>query len=369
MKVAFRTDASKNIGTGHVMRCLTLADALHIHGIQCIFICREHPGNLISLIEKKGHITITLQNDFKKRSLNTNQPYEAWLGTDWRTDGTQTSQALYSKEVDWLVVDHYALDSRWERLLRPYTKRMMVIDDLANRPHDCHLLLNQNLGRNSDDYVELLDPSAKKLIGPQYSLIRPEFAALRKQSLQRRVDNPKLDHLLVTMGGIDKDNFTGQVLKALKKSRLPPELQITVIMGAHSPWLKQVLDLANQMPWPTEVLKDVDNMAQIMTNSDLAIGAAGSTTWERCCMGLPTIQLAIAPNQLHIASALERIGAATLCNSYNITRELPLQLANISKTKRLKDISHTAANIVDGAGVERVWMQMKEESHENHLIM
>src|SRR5690606_16519294 len=283
MKVVFRADASLEIGSGHVMRCLTLAEALKAIGAECHFVCREHPGHLNDHIRQRGFPVTSLPvTDYNP--VGDPVPVHApWLGCDWQTDSQQTSDILASIHPDWLVVDHYALDYRWEASLKNFYSRLLVIDDLADRHHDCDLLLDQNLGREAQDYFGLVPDNCALLIGPQYALLRPEFSELRDYSLSRRTQ-PALRQLLITMGGIDKDNVTGKVLTALQSSPLPEDCKILVILGATAPWLDQVRSLAEQMPWHTEVRVNVGNMAQCMADSDLAIGAAGSTSWERCCL-------------------------------------------------------------------------------------
>ncbi|MBI4226428.1 UDP-2,4-diacetamido-2,4,6-trideoxy-beta-L-altropyranose hydrolase, partial [Candidatus Roizmanbacteria bacterium] len=319
MRFFFRVDASFLIGTGHVMRCLTLADALRKQGANCYFVCRAHIGNLLNLIQQRGYQTYSLpvlkDQSHHDKSLHesTLSTHSSWLGTDLETDANQTLTAIGERYINWLIVDHYALDIRWEKKIRHMCCRLMVIDDLANRPHDCDLLLDQNLGRSASDYTNLVSPSCELLIGPQYALLRPEFSALRSYSINRRT-NLEFKHLLITMGGIDKDNATNKVLNALRNCILPADLKITVVIGQYAPWLEEVKITAAKMPWSTEVLVNVQNMAKLMADSDLAIGAAGSTSWERNSLGLPTLIIALAENQKAIAKALNVAGAAIEIN-------------------------------------------------------
>lgn len=354
MRIAFRTDASLQIGTGHVMRCLTLADALRERGAECLFICRPHPGNLLTQIAERGHQAVALPAlTADTKAALTDPPHAAWLGTDWMNDADDTRQALGNERVDWLVVDHYALDRRWEHALRPNCQRLMVIDDLADRPHDCDLLLDQNLGRAAEDYNSLLPGNATMLIGPRYALLRPEFAQLRAESLARRA-NPQLRHLLITMGGVDKDNATGRVLDALQACPLPRDLRITVVMGPHAPWLQQVQTQAAQMPRPTQVLVGVNDMARLMADSDLAIGAAGSTAWERCCLGLPTVQLVLAENQNEAASALSSLAAVVSITSIaDLLVILPDILRKIYPDQ-LSVLTKCSAQVCNGHGAQMV---------------
>jgi UDP-2,4-diacetamido-2,4,6-trideoxy-beta-L-altropyranose hydrolase len=275
---------------------------------------------------------------------------------------------MYIGLLDWLVVDHYAIGRCWEQTLRASAKRIMVIDDLADRPHDCDLLLDQNLGRSEQDYGGLLNPSTTMLIGAQYALLRPEFAALRPQSLARRAQNPQIKHLLITMGGVDNDNMTGEVVDAIKACPLPPDLRITVVMGLHAPWLTQVQAQVTNMPWPTKVLVGVNNMAQLMADSDLAIGAAGSTSWERCCLGLPTIQVALAENQIPIAMALHAAGAAVVLDHKTVHETLPKLFIEAARPQSLQTMTRVAGAITQGRGVGWVAACL-EELHEDHAAL
>lgn len=364
MKVSFRADASLQMGTGHVMRCLTLADALAAQGAECLFICREHQGNLIGQIRNKGYRVHTLpilppagvsSLAIKAASDEQSLAHSHWLGATQGEDADVCAAILAEVKPDWLIVDHYGLDACWELALKPHYRKLMVIDDLADRPHQCDVLLDQTFGRDSKDYQGLVQVSSRLLCGSQYALLRPEFAALRDYSLQRRA-NPQLCQLLITMGGVDNDNATGQILEALRGCPLPAQCQITVVMGATAPWLVEVRSQAQSMPWSTSVIVGVSDMARLMADSDLAIGAAGATSWERCCLGLPTIMLVLADNQRSVAQGLERAGAVQLL-------KYPLEIADclsallsspVSSSSLLTEMCEAAARIVDGRGVASV---------------
>lgn len=358
MQVVFRADASLKIGTGHVMRCLSLADGLRSQGAECIFICRSHDGHLSDLINQRGY-AVRLLGVNHSFVVESDVSHAGWLGADWETDARETAQELVDLTTSWLIVDHYALDDRWERYLRKFCKNLMVIDDLADRSHDCDFLLDQNLGHTTDDYLSLVPESALLWVGPQYALLRPEFSQLRPASLSRR-NSPELKHLLITMGGVDKDNMTGLVLRALKYCSLPVDLKITVVMGVHAPWLDDVISFASTMPYQSEILVGVKDMATLMKNSDLAIGAAGSTSWERCCLGLPAIQLVLADNQKKVAKTLEESGAVIAVDS---RFDLSDQLSEIFKKINivaLKNLSTRAASICDGSAVPAICSKLYE---------
>ena len=366
MKIAFRVDASLLMGSGHVMRCLTLAEALQAQGAQCHFISREHPGHLLDVIRQRGFPVTAFpvepqqpSNSTPEADIHAQEPVHApWLGCDWHADAQQSGAILASLQPDWLVVDHYALDQRWEAELQLHYQKLLVIDDLADRPHHCDLLLDQNLGRQPQDYAGLVPEPCTVLAGPHYALLRPEFAALRPYSLQRR-QQPALQHLLITMGGVDQPNATGRVLQALKAYALPPDCRISVVMGLQAPWLQQVREQAKDMPWPTEVLVNITDMAQRMADSDLAIGAAGSTSWERCCLGVPTLMVVLADNQWPGARALQNVRAASLIGGVSeIATQLPLAVQALIQDHRLMHLSTAASAVTDGQGVDKVLQAM-----------
>jgi UDP-2,4-diacetamido-2,4,6-trideoxy-beta-L-altropyranose hydrolase len=351
------------------MRCLALADALRKRGVQCRFICRKHQGNLLDYIAQHGYETIELSPSVVGHEASAYPAHAAWLGVDWVTDSEQTRQAFGVQPADWLVVDHYALDRRWEQSLKPYCQRIMVIDDLADRKHDCHLLLDQNLGRLAQDYYSLVESETHLLIGPKFALLRPEFAQWRARSLLRRLAQDELRYLLITMGGVDKGNATGKVLEALKGCALHDDVTISVVMGQHGPWIDKIKLQATQLPWRTRVLSGVNNMAELMSLSDLAIGAAGSTSWERCCLGLPTIQVVLAKNQEAIATALKSKGAAVVIEVDDLFHVLPKLLSEIAIGTRLQSMSYVAREVTEGVGANIVADLLLKDFNENHVFV
>jgi UDP-2,4-diacetamido-2,4,6-trideoxy-beta-L-altropyranose hydrolase len=360
MKVVFRVDASLNIGNGHIMRCLTMANALKGIGANCQFICRKHPGNLIELVKNFEYEVFSLPAipDAPESAIqvpSTLSPHSHWLGVDWLTDATQTLEAIGPSPPDWMIVDHYALDEKWERTLRPFCKRLLVIDDLADRPHDCDLLLDQNIGRRAEDYDGLVFLGTKLLVGPKYALLRPDFSEWRKYSLERRA-RPELKKLLVTMGGVDRDNATGRVLDALKTRPILPDLNITVVLGTYAPWLNEVKQQASHMRPPARLLVGISHMASVMAESDLAIGAAGSTSLERCCLGLPSIVIALADNQRRSAELLDQENAARLLQldddfETSLSRLIGDAIQSETLLRKLRD---GAMEVTDGNGTHRV---------------
>ncbi len=202
MRVLFRADASLQIGTGHVMRCLTLADQLRERGAVCCFICRSHPGNLIKEIEQQRFDVVVLPYNSDWAVTIAASPIQAaWLCEDWATDAEQTKVGAGGMVADWMIVDHYALDARWELALASHYRKLMVIDDLADRSNSCDLLLDQTSCREAIDYLPLVLFCCKLLCGSKYAIQRVEFATLRAYSLKRRTQSV-LRELLISMGGV-----------------------------------------------------------------------------------------------------------------------------------------------------------------------
>lgn len=353
--VIMRTDASVQIGTGHLMRCLTLAGELKEEGADVSFICRLLQGNLCDLIEKKGYKVYRLpyeQKGLADTDKYGNQP--KWMGVNCETDAEQTIEILRKgRATDWLIVDHYAVDSRWEEQMRPYVNKVMVIDDIADRAHDCDLLLDQNLYDDLETrYKSLVPESCRKLLGPKYALLRPEFIEARKNLRKRDGD---VKRILIFFGGSDPTNETEKALEAMRLLNRPG-IAVDVIVGTSNPCKEGIERLCSSIP-NVSYYCQVENMAELMEKADIAIGAGGSTTWERCCLALPAIIVAVAENQINISEAVSNAGAGIyLGTSDSVTKETIAQ--RISDVIKLPDvmisISQKAKSLVDGNGISCV---------------
>lgn len=342
MRVAFRTDASVRIGTGHVMRCLTLADALAERGATCTFVCRHLTDALADVICARGHGLHRLPPAPHGCDDLAHSP---WLDTTMADDAAACAPLLAGLDPDWLVVDHYALDARWTRAVRGRA-RVLAIDDLADRALDCDLLVDSTAGRLAGDYDGLVRDDAPRLTGPMFAPLRPEFAALRAQALARR--GGPVRHVLVAMGGVDVGNVTGRVLAGLAGTGL----QTTVVLGSAAPHLDAVRAQVSAIGG-ARLLVDTPDMAALMVQADLAIGAAGSTAWERCALGLPTVLLVLADNQRAVAAGLELAGAARILGTGD-TVDWPARLRGLIGRIDPGQMSAAAAALTDGAGARRV---------------
>lgn len=357
-EISFRVDASLQIGTGHVMRCLTLADALKAAGARCRFICREHPGHLLDLIRQRGHAAIALSGTVANASPDSREPpfqlaHAVWLGADWSTDAGQTQTALHGLVTDWLIVDHYALDARWESALKATYRKLMVIDDLADREHIADLLLDQNLVDGMENrYQGKVPGHCICLVGPQYALLRPEFSMLRPASLARR-KMPALNRLLIFMGGSDPDDETGKVLDGVMLSRKPWK-HIDVVVGESYSALQTLKETLANLPSATLHIQTPD-MAKLMAAADLAVTAGGSVTWEKCILGLPSLVVILGENQRPTATMMHQQGAQrTLGVASELTPACYAQYLEGMVVDELPTMIDCASKVCDGSGVEKV---------------
>lgn len=324
MYFIFRADSSHDIGTGHVMRCMTLAGILKDDGHECSFVCKGHNGNINALIQKNGFHVDVLESQSPsdvEKSLDVSYlTHGSWLGSSWIFDAKATKKILISKKPDWLIVDHYALDKNWHKYVENDTKNIMVIDDLADRHHHCNILLDQNLGADIEKYRKLVPSKCKVFLGPKYALLRPEFHELREKSLLHKRDG-MLRKIFINFGGGDKLNLTEKVLEALSQIDLAKNLDIDVVLGPQVELGGNLLLFKEVFREKIQFYKNINNMAELMATADLAISAGGSTSWERCYLGLPSIIFPIADNQKEIANNIAKSGAGISLTEESLINE------------------------------------------------
>ena len=362
MRVAFRVDASADIGSGHVMRCLTLADELCKQGVSCSFICRAHVGNFLQLIRDRGFeaYALPLQASLRDQSAQQSEVPERdvananWLGAEWQKDAEQTRSAIGNAKIDLLIVDHYSIDARWEAAMRPSCNYLMVIDDLANRLHDCDLLLDQDYDEIYR-YSDLVPSACKLLVGPKYALLRSEYQIAR---LRKRPNTVK--RILVFFGGTDIDDLTGTALSALSKTDLS-EIWVDVVIGANYCNI-EFLEKLSATRGKTRIHKLLPHLADLMAEADLAIGAVGITNWERLCVGLPSIVISVADNQNPISKKLHHLGAVNwLGSADNVNSDIIYgAIKDEIVGKRFITRRKIASKLCDGRGLDRVLAHMIE---------
>lgn len=356
--VIFRCDASFSIGSGHVIRCRTLARELQRSGVEVLFLCRRQPGDLIALLEQEFRVLALPQHPLAVcEGLEGRELYGAWLGCTQMNDANDCLGVLESAGVwsaDWLVVDHYGLDATWqalmlERLRGALPVKLLVIDDLADRPHQADLLLDQNFfGTATEQRYEGLVPTyCRQLLGPNYALLGPEYALLHPLVLPRT----ELRRVLVFYGGVDTENLTSRALNVLMEPELV-FLAVDVVLGQQSPYRDTVADLVAQRPC-TNLHCALPSLSGLIIRADLAIGAGGTTTWERACLGLPTIVTPIAANQFEGVEALEKQGCVMTAPRLSFTESLLGSIACISADQSwLFTSSIKSIKLVDGLGAK-----------------
>ncbi len=354
MLVAMRADASPTIGSGHVMRCLTLAEGLKRRGIEVCFICREGEGSLNSFVEAKGFALHGLPDNLE------GQQQDALL--------TRNIISGWDKKPDVLIVDHYKLDQQWESQLRPLAGKIMVIDDTADRHHDCDILLDQNLVANMEArYKDLVPSSCTQLLGPKYALLRDEFKNLRNNP------PPKSDgfQILVNFGGGGNVPAWEVSIEALRevKNDLPEDTKIIAVFGNMEVQARDRLEKnLKQSGLNYEAHSFVSNLAELMAASHMAIGAGGSTTWERCCLGVPSVVLTIADNQVELTEECHKIGAIIYAGHIGQISEENVATA-IQECVQNKDaIAQKAKDIIDGQGAERVAQKVLEQAGKLRFV-
>lgn len=355
MRIAFRVDSSAAIGTGHLMRCLTLAQRLREQGADVLFVMRDLPGAMLKRPELAGFECAVLPPP-SGGGCSDGLAHSAWLGTDQATDARETL-AVLGNGVDWMVVDHYAIDRQWHSVVRQRAAKIMVIDDIADRSHDCDLLLDQNLQNAPDRYSELVGYQAQTLLGPRYALLRDRFAELRPRALAKRRE--KLERLLIFLGGVDAAGATLLALEAIQAAGID-NLQLDVVIGPANPDRDRIRHWCGSRP-NVQLFEGGVELADLMLEADLSIGAAGSASWERCCMGLPTIVVTVAENQREGATALARAGAVIWAGDKD-----SIATANLAAILDLFrfcpdhvfPLADAAAKLVDGEGCRRVVQEM-----------
>ncbi len=355
MKIAIRTDASLLIGSGHVMRCKTLADELRKNGADILFICRDHPGNLVMLLTDDGYsVTLLLPPNLSDVvQADKSDDYATWLGVEQSEDAEQTLEALVNFHPDWLVVDHYGLDEYWEKKLRKHVGKIFVLDDLADRPHECDVLLNQNLldGR-ANAYQGLVPHHCRKLLGPRFALLRPEFRKARETLRER---NGTIGRILVFFGGVDP---TGETIKALEALEMlgRPDIVVDVVVGSNNTRGDEIVALCRSMSNVT-FHQQISNMAELMSSADLGIGGGGTASWERCCVGLPSMIITLSANQDPIAKAISGAKAAFYLGASPNVQAVEIEnfVRNLTHRQNLLiEASVRSKVLVDACGSERI---------------
>ena len=306
--ICFRVDASIQIGSGHVERCLTLSKALNEQGIKIHFICRDHNGHMEDRIKSEGfEITMLSSADEYLVEPDFKHENKSSLGASWELDAHDTSKVLSKLNPIWLIVDHYAIDVSWEKAVKSSTGvKIMAIDGLANRNHDCDMLLDQTYSLDGEKRWNNLIPSYCKLLsGAQYAILRPEFIKEKRELRQR---TGAIKRILISFGGVDMNNLTSKALEAILLSNCK-NILVDIVIGKNHPNLADLKLRCEDLNYVNLHIQ-TSQIAKLMSLADLSIGAGGMMIWERCYLGLPSILVAIADNQINQAKAVHTFGAA-----------------------------------------------------------
>lgn len=352
-RIVIRTDASSRMGSGHVMRCLTLASELRARGANVSFVSRERPGHLCEAIEKQGFKVHRLPPGLEVEATGLPGVAEEdlyWLGVPLEQEVAEVRDVLSGElGVDWLIVDHYGLDHVWEGAMRRGVERIGVIDDLADRLHDADVLLDQNLCAGLETrYRGLVPVRCRTMLGPRYALLRPEFAQAKKALSTR---DGTIRRVLVFYGGGDAKDETGKALEVFSRLNRQ-EILVDVVVGASNPNLVALRARCERMPKVT-LHVTVSHMAELMARANLALGGGGTATWERCTLGLPTLITTLANNQVPPVSAVAAAGGAwSLGPSETVSVErLASELSRIlDSPQEVAEVSRRAMAIMAGHG-------------------
>lgn len=343
IQVFFRVDGSAKIGLGHLMRCLTLAQSLLSKDLAVHFISRSLPHPFAEQLHSLGIRT----HELAAPASTALDPY----AIDEESDAEETAAVIkrHRHQKCCLVVDHYGISAGWEQRFRALVALIVVIDDMANRHHDCDLLIDQTHACSIQRYEHLVPAHCERLCGSQFALLREEFEHYRSKAIAKRSQGLQPPcTVLLSLGGGDATAAIGRIMTLLDHM---PENTITLRVLAASGNIEEISSLAESLTLPTTVLTHVGNMAEQYLACDVAIGAAGTSSWERACLGLPTLMYVLADNQREIAKAMDAAGAATIVTDATLLTSLTALLKDPGLYQRQ---AAAAFSICDGHGTTRV---------------
>ena len=349
MNIAFRVDASSQSATGHIMRCLTLAEAFRERSVSIRFLSRHMPQHFRDLLAERGYEFADLGS--APAGPADDLPHAAWLGTPQTADAAAAVRALSDRHWDWLIVDNYALDFRWESALRLAVGHIASIDDIANRRHDCDVLLDPNFYSDMNErYAGRVPPHCQMLLGPRFALLRQEFRRLREGVKAR---SGPVKRILIFFGGVDADNYTGSAIAALAGSGLGG-LRVDVVIGATHAARRLIESECQRLGFDLHV--QTDRMAELMAQADMAVGAGGGALWERCCLGLPSVTVSAAGNQSRqIADAAGEGLVYAPDAPGELAPFLARQIRALIENSTLRQMmSRNGMRTVDGRGISRI---------------
>jgi len=330
-----RADASVAIGTGHVMRCLALAQAWRDADGSVVFAMAESTPAINQRLLAEGIEVAALETSF-----NSEQ------------DARSVSELACFRGANWIVIDGYQFDSHYQHNLKNAEQKLLCVDDLGQCENYCaDIVLNQNVHARESMYARR-ESCTRLLLGPRFAMLRRDF---KKWSHWHREIAPRGRKILVTMGGSDPENITAVVLEALGCLQ-EDGLEVVAVLGGSNPHLDLPQRFAHQA-LPVRFLKDATSMPELMAWADLAVSAAGSTCAEMSLLGLPSILIAVAANQEPVAQELSRRQAAIhLGSSKQVSASEIAECvqALLLSTEQRASLSQRSRGLVDGEGATRV---------------
>lgn len=347
MRIVFRVDSSITIGAGHLSRCMTLAEELIKRGASVQFICREHKGNLIALLENKGIATGVLP--MMKNACNKNGLHDEWLGATEEQDSRDTLSIIGETSPDWLIIDHYSVSRKWQIKLKEQVKNILVIDDLIDKPQYCDALLNQNFIIDGQlKYKDLVTKNCDLLLGPDYALLKPEYLATRNALTEK---NNSVERVLIFFTTGDD---AGETLKAMQGvNRCENVHHVDVVVGLNNQYKTEIENYCAENNWLYHC--QIDYMHDLIAKADLIIGGCGASTWERCTLGAVAVCVILSENQRKVAEELQNKEVLHCLGWYEaVTADSYYQAISTMCTTELKRMSKNSLQLVDAKGASRV---------------
>lgn len=316
------------MGGGHLVRTLSLAQCFVEHGHDCTFLTAR--GGLDFSLEQNS-VTVT--------EIDPTSPFEQ-----------------ISCKYDLAVIDGYHFNLDFEKEIQKYSRLILSFDDFPHREHACNFLLDPTLNRQENEYEKWVRPQTKLLLGPKYAPLRKQFNLMRESSLNKRKDRP-FQNLLINFGLTDPANLTSRLMRILKKNQFERNFSAQVVIGKHAPHLDQIKSIANSSKLKFEIRHSADDMALILSESDLVIGSPGSGAWERCTLGVASLLISQAHNQDQIGASLNDCNAALYLGFCDYLDDLQIfESLNglLQNNSLLTRMSHSSAKLCDGLGAKRI---------------
>lgn len=344
----FRADANVQIGGGHVLRSLVLAKRLASRGHICIFISVEESFNFVPVSTAGVNVV-----EIKKSEFNN----------------VEMIKHIYDRQAaNAIVVDSYQLDFEFETTLSSFFPKVIVFDDMPSRRHNADVLIDPTLGRKSSEYERFVDENCLLLLGPEYAPMREEFSLLRDLSIGLKLqDSPR--NLLISYGLTDPENLTLRTLKTLKTFLPEHKLTLDIVIGNGTPTRSEIIECAKTLKDGIKIHTNVEKMAELMLHSDIIIGSPGSSSWERCCMGIPSILTSVAQNQIQIGEKLQEYGCAIYLGRFQEANHQNLlgALESLLMSDSIRtNMIHSAAKVCTGLGSVRISERLEDLTSEGN---